>query len=288
MSVNVAAGRCFVRSQETLSLGHGTYTGFNDATLNVAVAASDPTNPRRDLVIFQVRDSNYSGASTDARITVVTGTPAASPVDPAVPVNSLVLARIAVAAILDHGCQREHHRSPHPRLRARRGRGVHVDDPSDRRQPVRRSVIYETDTNRLLVYNGSAWRGVRSVRAQQSGSGLTTSGTTESTTATLTLADQGCAGRLVVTASLRVDKSVAGDVFEVRLKDSGGTSFDYVYTDNYSTTKNVMKLSGDVPVTAGSSTTVTLRLVRDSGSGTATVYAGPAVNQILGVFIPDG
>lgn len=96
MSVNVAAGGCFIRGTENAN--QGAYHLWNDGSVNLAISASNPTNPRRDLIIAQVRDSAYSGASNDARIIVVTGTPAASPVDPTVPANSLVLARIAVAA----------------------------------------------------------------------------------------------------------------------------------------------------------------------------------------------
>lgn len=98
MSVDVAAGRAVVRSTEASSIAAGAYTFLNDATVNLVVSAADPTNPRIDLVIAQVRDSNYSGASTDARLTVVTGTPAASPVVPAVPDSCVVLAQVAVAA----------------------------------------------------------------------------------------------------------------------------------------------------------------------------------------------
>ena len=98
MSVNVAAGGAFIRG--TQSANQGVYHLWNDATLNVTIAASDPTNARRDLVIAQVRDAYYSGSDRDARITVVTGTAAASPVDPSLSAypNALVLARVTVAA----------------------------------------------------------------------------------------------------------------------------------------------------------------------------------------------
>ncbi|CAB5217913.1 hypothetical protein UFOVP209_30 [uncultured Caudovirales phage] len=98
MSVNVATGGAFIRG--TQSANQGAYHLWNDASLNVTIAASDPTNPRRDLVIAQVRDAYYSGTTRDARITVVTGTAAASPTDPSLSAfpNALVLARIAVAA----------------------------------------------------------------------------------------------------------------------------------------------------------------------------------------------
>lgn len=100
MSVNVAAGRAFIRSGNASSIAAGTYAVMNDATVNVAIAAADPTNPRIDLVVIQVRDTNYGEAASDARITVVTGTPAASPAVPALTLypNALVLAQVAVAA----------------------------------------------------------------------------------------------------------------------------------------------------------------------------------------------
>jgi len=98
MSVNVATGGCFIRG--TLNANQGAYHLWNDGTVNLSISAADATNGRRDLVIAQVRDAAYSGATNDARITVVTGTPAASPADPSLASfpNALVLARITVAA----------------------------------------------------------------------------------------------------------------------------------------------------------------------------------------------
>lgn len=98
MSVNVGAGGAFIRG--TQNANQGAYHVWNDGTVNLSITAADATNGRRDLVIAQVRDAFYSGATNDARITVVTGTPAASPVDPSLASfpNALVLARITVAA----------------------------------------------------------------------------------------------------------------------------------------------------------------------------------------------
>jgi hypothetical protein len=98
MSVNVAAGGAFIRG--TQNANQGAYHVWNDGTVNLSISAADATNGRRDLVIAQVRDAFYSGATNDARITVVTGTPAASPADPSLASfpNALVLARITVAA----------------------------------------------------------------------------------------------------------------------------------------------------------------------------------------------
>lgn len=153
MSVNVAGGGCFVRG--TQSAHQGVYEAYNDATVNVSIAAADGTNPRRDLIVVQVRDAEYSGASNDVRIVAVTGTPAASPADPTIPENSLVLARVAVAAgassitnanITDF------------RTRAAGLGGVIVCTSTTRPgSPTEGMVIYETDTDKVRFYNGSAW-----------------------------------------------------------------------------------------------------------------------------------
>lgn len=96
MSVQVAAGSAFVAGTE--SAQQGVYFAYNDATVNVAISAADATNPRRDLIVCRVKDAAYSGASNEASIESVTGTPAASPSLPTVPANCHVLAEIAVAA----------------------------------------------------------------------------------------------------------------------------------------------------------------------------------------------
>ena len=96
MSVNVAAGRALVLGDDNSD--QQLYHVWNDAVVNKTIAAADPTNPRRDLVVAEVRDTLYGGAANDWRLRVVTGTPAASPADPATPNNALVLARVAVAA----------------------------------------------------------------------------------------------------------------------------------------------------------------------------------------------
>jgi hypothetical protein len=157
MSVNVAAGRAFIRGTETASLNQGVYSFFNDGTVNLTVAASDPTNPRRDLVVAQVRDSNYAGAANDARLFVVTGTPAASPSDPTIPANCLVLARISVAALSTTVLNAA---ITDLRTRASSLGGTQVCTSTTR--PSGASLfnglrIYETDTSRELLYDGTGW-----------------------------------------------------------------------------------------------------------------------------------
>lgn len=74
------------------------YDSLNDAPVTLTIAASNPTNPRIDVAYMAVNDSFYSGALNSAVAGIVTGTPAASPVAPAVPSNAVALYYIAVGA----------------------------------------------------------------------------------------------------------------------------------------------------------------------------------------------
>jgi hypothetical protein len=97
LSVNVSQGLVAIRGTE--SQHQGVYGPcYNDATLNLVLATADATNPRNDLIVAKIRDSQFSGASNDFSIVVVTGTPAASPSDPSVPANAVVLYRVRVNA----------------------------------------------------------------------------------------------------------------------------------------------------------------------------------------------
>jgi len=78
MSVDVATGSY---------VANGTNVGKSSVT-NVAIAASDPTNPRYDII----------QASSAGAITAVTGTPASSPLVPDTSANQIRLAKIYVPA----------------------------------------------------------------------------------------------------------------------------------------------------------------------------------------------
>lgn len=96
MSVNVASGWAAIVG--TTQSNMGTYVGYNDAITNLVITAADPTNPRIDRVCMTVNDSYYTGATNNVILQVVAGTPAGSPVAPAIPANSISLATVAVAA----------------------------------------------------------------------------------------------------------------------------------------------------------------------------------------------
>jgi hypothetical protein len=94
MSVDVAEGRVLVAGTE------GTYQGLymchNRGVENLAISASDPTNDRYDLIVATVEDADYSGATDAWKLDVVSGTPAATPLFPAIDDNTFVLATVLV------------------------------------------------------------------------------------------------------------------------------------------------------------------------------------------------
>ena len=99
--MNVKIGSTVAFDQAVIqgdSAGQGVFiTEHQNATQVLAVAASDPTNDRIDLVILRVYDDTFDSSGDDfADLEVVTGTPDASPVAPAVPAGSFVLAEVLV------------------------------------------------------------------------------------------------------------------------------------------------------------------------------------------------
>lgn len=160
MSVDVADGSCIILGDE--SANQGSYFLENIGTLNVVISASDPTNARKDLIVAQIEDSDYSGATDAGSIVVVTGTPAASPSEPAVPDNAIVLALVDVAAsatsivnanITDRRTSTSGQTQP-----ALHG-GIIVCTSSNRPSTnlYEGVTIFETDTNRVYIYDGSGW-----------------------------------------------------------------------------------------------------------------------------------
>jgi hypothetical protein len=96
MSVIIASGWAAIVG--TTQSNMGTYVAYNDAPTVVTITTANPTNPRIDLLCATVQDAFYTGAQNNVIFQVVVGTPASSPVVPALPANSIALAEIDVAA----------------------------------------------------------------------------------------------------------------------------------------------------------------------------------------------
>jgi hypothetical protein len=96
LSVDVAKGAAWVLGDTSVDL-QPCYRIYNDATVNLGITA-DPTNPRKVLVIAQVTDAGFAGATRNWALQALHGTPAGSPVEPALPASALPLALIDVTA----------------------------------------------------------------------------------------------------------------------------------------------------------------------------------------------
>jgi hypothetical protein len=96
MSVEIAGGQIWIPG--TTASNQAMYYGLNDATVNLAVAASNPSNPRIDVPCGTIKDAAYAGASNNFTLQVITGTPAASPVVPSLPASSAAIADVTVPA----------------------------------------------------------------------------------------------------------------------------------------------------------------------------------------------
>ncbi len=99
MNVKIGSGTAFDKAVVKGDLaGQGKYIPeHQNATQVLAIAASDPTNDRIDLVILKVYDDTFDSSGNDfADLEVITGTPDASPSPPALPSTSIPLAEILV------------------------------------------------------------------------------------------------------------------------------------------------------------------------------------------------
>lgn len=73
MSVDVAAGEAWVKGDSSVEQGY--YHVVNDATVNLALASANATNPRIDTVVLAVNDSTEVGGADEYKLEVLTGTP---------------------------------------------------------------------------------------------------------------------------------------------------------------------------------------------------------------------
>jgi len=96
MVLSIAQGWATVLGDYQANMG--VYMVYNDAATNVTITTADATNPRIDKVVVTINDSAYTGSTNNVVFQVVKGTAAVSPVAPATPTNSLLLATVAVAA----------------------------------------------------------------------------------------------------------------------------------------------------------------------------------------------
>lgn len=172
LRVAVADGSAFVTGDGGTT--QGTYHIINyggSASVNLDAASHDPTFSRNDLIIARVRDSEYGDASSAWALEAVAGTAnlTGSQTDPVIPASSLVLARCIVKGgttlMTASGNSVEDLRpkvstgysvsafAPGVLYSASGETGVGLG-----RTPDKGELFYDTTTERLDIYNGSAFK----------------------------------------------------------------------------------------------------------------------------------
>jgi hypothetical protein len=294
MSVNVATGQVIIPGTE--GSFQGSYVIENRGTLNVVIAASDATNPRKDLIVCKVQDAAYSGASNVASIVVVTGTPAGSPAEPAVPANAWVLAMVDVPALdtAITNSQITDRRASATNSQAGRAAalgGVIFLPTGAGAFPAHQEgrQVYEQSSKKLLISDGTAWtspknqpQGILGVTRTTSSVGPT-SGTTELDVITAPAVTPSAANRRIrIRAQARgLSGGTVSDQFVVRIKEGATELADDVLVF---TTGSITNPGFDIEAIVDSPTaaahTYKVTITRTAGTGTVSV-AATATSPIL-------
>ena len=98
--MNVTVGACSAVIANTFASSSGDYLMANDATVQVTLAASSPTQNRHDIVGFQVKDNIFDSSGLNSAIpAVIQGSNSAgTPSDPALPASFIPVVRAVVNA----------------------------------------------------------------------------------------------------------------------------------------------------------------------------------------------
>lgn len=153
MSVLVARGGGYVKGDNATD--QGFYFTYNDGNVTLTIGTSDLSNPRIDLVVAEIRDNFYGVSGDDWQFRVIAGTPAGSPTAPAVPSSAIALAEVRVNANATSVTDAN--------ITDRRARiavqgATHIVTSTTRpASPWDGLTIYETDTDKLLIYDGTNW-----------------------------------------------------------------------------------------------------------------------------------
>jgi hypothetical protein len=172
MNSRVSAGGAFMYGDANVT--QGVYSGYNDAnkTLTHGAAPGTAGQSRRDLVCARTQDAQYAGATNAWDLRIIAGTASASPSDPALGNNEIALARVTVA-FGQTTITNANITDLRPRMFASGGiavvnsarrPGVLYGPMSDNAlaSPAAPGAeegmgIYETDTDKLQFYSGTAW-----------------------------------------------------------------------------------------------------------------------------------
>lgn len=149
-------------------------------------------------------------------------------------------------------------------------------------------VSYVSDLNSLQLYDGSAWRGVRStVHGPGAAASVTANSTTPVVANTLVVPDQGCEGNIAIVSHLRIDPTTVNDQFLVGIYINAVLTSYCVLAAAIAGAPIFAPPSHLASQAAGASTTITIRFHRVSGTGSAASYGDNAINRVAATFVPS-
>lgn len=141
------------------SAAQAGYPVINDNAVSLTIAAGDATQARIDTIAVIVRDTAFdAGGTTSCTLEVVKGTPGGGA--PALPVSSLPIRDITVPAGLSAGTGGLSTSNLSTDRRIYLPSGItRVASSTEANSLVVEagSVVYRQDTDRLQVWNGTAW-----------------------------------------------------------------------------------------------------------------------------------
>lgn len=157
MKADISAGSAFV---DGTSIAHqGQYHVYNDGTEEITFEASDATRNRLDLVSLVIEDTEFTHISPPkTRFLVTKGVPAANPIRPMSPPDSLdlssVLVRKGTTKISNNDIQ-----NIAPRATALGGIAYarSYEEMTERLPRIDGLHVYRKDINRLMVCDGVTW-----------------------------------------------------------------------------------------------------------------------------------
>lgn len=252
------------------------------ASITKPLTTPNATNPRIDLVTAQVTDPGSSTTPVLADCVIETGTPAASPVAPALAAGALLIATIAVPS--GTGSNITNAMITDNRLfTGQRGATLWIASRFALSNPQAGDTIYENITNTYWFYNGATWIPLPGVGPNLRKSCLITSSQGSITSPIATLTGSTLNFNLIAGRKYRVHASgpgiqsnVANDTYQVQILQDG---IEIGRTRGMMPVANTYAAGWSISteVTPGSpiASTFTLGVVRASGTGTLTTVAGP-------------
>lgn len=157
-AMNITMGACGAVVANTFASASGDYLMANDATVQVTLAASSPTQNRHDIIGFQVKDNLFdsSGLNTAVPAVIQGSNSAGTPSDPPLPASFIPVLRAVVNAT---------NTSPFAlqsliRKTAADGGLVKIANVTERAELAGYDglAIYREDRDWVEIYDGSAWR----------------------------------------------------------------------------------------------------------------------------------